>query len=59
MNKCEYVQGNGSKYYRCPIINDICPYQRWCTTDRIFKLTDSAEKCTQRKQLQNKTKKNG
>ena len=42
------MTGGGKKPFNCSILKEPCPFQRWCTTDRIYKLTNSAQVCTVR-----------
>lgn len=46
--KCPYTISEGKKPFGCSLLKERCPFQRWCTTDRIFKLTNSAQVCTVR-----------
>ncbi len=46
--KCSYMTGEGKKPFNCSILKEPCPFQRWCTTDRIYKPTNSVQLCNVR-----------
>ena len=43
--RCKKASGNGAKYYTCTVNDRNCPYQWWCTRDRIFKFNSDVTKC--------------
>lgn len=38
------VKKAGTPYYRCKLTNDMCPWQRWCPTERKTVMTDMYKK---------------
>lgn len=43
---CEYcIKKEGSTYYSCKCSGEICPWQRWCPTERQIVMTDIYKKC--------------
>lgn len=43
---CKFaVSENGNKFRCKKMSNTLCPYQRWCTNERIYKSTASRDKC--------------
>lgn len=43
---CKFVVSENGNKIRCKkMSNTLCPYQRWCTNERIYKSTASGDKC--------------
>lgn len=47
---CQYARGNGGVQYQCPFLKRACPFQHWCTNNRVYELTATAVKCTLKKE---------
>lgn len=46
----------GGPFRRCELTNELCPFTRWCPTDRCTVMTDLFKKCGCPIKRKNKTK---
>lgn len=44
--RCKNLVGNGASWMKCRKTGQNCPFQRWCTKNRIFEFTGPVDGCS-------------
>lgn len=53
---CPYARGNGREMFWCVVVNKPCAYQHWCSHISLYELTSGSQKCSRKREQDNKKK---